>query len=82
MSTSIRLSVSGKKNHPIYRIIVSETRYKRDGKALDILGTYNPNLKPPLFKINQQKLEQWVSRGAIISAGLGRLLKSQSDSKK
>jgi len=82
MSTSIRLSLSGKRNRPSYRVVVSETRYKRNGKALDILGTYNPNLKPPLFKIDQQKLEGWVSKGAIVSAGLGKLLKSYSANSK
>lgn len=77
MSTSIRLSLAGKKNHPIYRIVVSETRYKRDGKHLDILGTYNPNVVPPSFDLNQEKLEKWVKRGAIISEGLRKILKKE-----
>jgi len=78
MSVSIRLAMVGKKNYPIYRIVVSETRSKRDGKFLELLGTYNPNVKPPIFKIDRQKLAFWTKRGAIVSKGLYRLLKKES----
>ena len=74
MSTSIRLSLSGKKNQPVYRIVVSETRYKRDGKHLDVLGTYNPSFKPPRLDLSQEKLEKWMEKGAIISEGLRKIL--------
>jgi len=74
MSTSIRLSLVGKKNQPIYRVVVSETRYKRDGKYLAVLGTYNPNVKPASLKIDQKELENWLKKGAIISDGLHRIL--------
>ncbi len=75
MSVSIRLSVFGKKNFPIYRIVVSETRSKRNGKYLDLLGTYNPRVKPPILEIDRKKLEDWIKKGAIVSNGLSRLLK-------
>lgn len=74
MSTSIRLSLVGKKNQPVYRIVVSETRYKRDGKHLDVLGTYDPNSKPPRLDLSQEKLEKWKKQGAIISDGLRKIL--------
>lgn len=77
MSTSIRLSLIGKKNQPVYRIVVSETRYKRDGKHLDILGTYNPNVKPPHLDLSQEKLEKWTKKGAIVSNGLRKILKKE-----
>ena len=77
MSTSIRLSLSGKKNHPIYRIVVSETRYKRDGKHLDVLGTYDPNAKPPRLDLSQEKFEKWTKQGAIVSEGLRKILKKE-----
>lgn len=78
MSVSLRLSLAGKKNHPIYRIVVSETRYKRNGKSLDQLGIYNSNINPPVFKIDRNKLEQWVKKGAIVSTGLYKLLKNNN----
>lgn len=77
MSTSVRLSLVGKKNQPIYRIVVAETRSKRNGKYIDNLGTFNPNVSPPLLLINQEKLDKWQKNGAIISTGLRKLLKQQ-----
>jgi len=76
MSNSIRLSVFGKKNQRIYRIVVSETRYKRNGKFLDILGVYNPNQNPPFLKIDEKKLQEWQQKGALLSSGLRKLLKT------
>lgn len=75
MSVSVRLSRVGKKNQPVYRIVVSQTRYKRNGKYLDLLGLYNPSINPPFLKLNRQKLEEWVKKGAIISEGLRKILK-------
>jgi len=67
----------GKKNYPIYRIVVSETRYKRNGKYLDQVGFYNPNTVPPVFSLDQKKMAEWRSRGAIVSEGLSRILKQK-----
>jgi small subunit ribosomal protein S16 len=78
MSVTIRLSMFGKKNQPIYRIVVSETRSKRDGYFLDQLGTYNPNVKPPILKLDREKLATWQKKGAIVSSGLSRLLKEKT----
>ncbi|MBU2577588.1 30S ribosomal protein S16 [Patescibacteria group bacterium] len=78
MSVSLRLSIVGKRNRPIYRIVVSETRYKRNGKSLDQLGVYNPNVNPPVFQIDRKKLDEWTKKGAIVSAGLYKLLKANN----
>lgn len=75
MSTSIRLSLVGKKKQPIYRIVVSETRYKRDGKHLEVLGIYDPGRQPTFLKLDQVALKKWLKRGAIISQGMRKLLK-------
>lgn len=76
MSVTIRLSRFGKKSQPIYRVVVSETRYKRDGKFLDTLGNYNPNVQPPVIKIDGKRLADWVKKGAIISSGVRKILKT------
>lgn len=76
MSTTIRLSLIGKKNQPIYRIVVAETRSKRNGKYIDNLGYFNPNCKTPDLKIDFKKLSDWKNKGAIVSSGLQKLLKS------
>ena len=77
MSVTVRLSRIGKRGQPVYRVVVSETRYKRDGKFLDNLGTYNPNVNPPVIKIENKRLDEWVKKGAIISSGVRKLLKTQ-----
>lgn len=77
MSVSIRLSVVGKKGQPVYRIVVCEKRSKRDGRVIDKIGDYNPNLTPPKLTLDKQKLEQWQKNGGIISAGLFKLLKKE-----
>lgn len=78
MSVSLRLSIFGKRNRPIYRIVASETRYKRNGRSLDQLGAYNPNVNPPVFEIDRKKLNEWVKNGAIVSTGLYKLLKDNN----
>jgi len=77
MSVTVRLSLFGKKNYPVYRIVVAETRSKRNGPALDILGNYNPNLDPPSFNLDRKLLEEWIKKGAIVSSGLRKLLKKE-----
>lgn len=76
MSVTIRLSRFGKSGQPIYRVVVSETRYKRDGKYLDTLGFYNPNVAPPVIKIENKRLSEWIKKGAIVSTGVRKLLKA------
>lgn len=72
MSVSIRLSRVGHKHDLIYRIIATPTRSKRDGKNLEIMGSYNPTLKT--LQINKDELEVWVKKGAIISPTVKRIL--------
>lgn len=76
MSVTVRLSRFGKSRQPIFRVVVSETRYKRDGKFLDTLGTFDPNVAPPVIKIDSQRLNEWVKKGAIVSLGVRKLLKA------
>lgn len=75
MSVTVRLSLTGKKGQPIYKIVVCETRSKRDGKYIENIGSYDPNVKPPKLSLNQKKLDEWIKNGAIVSTGLAKLLK-------
>lgn len=67
MSVSIRLAKIGKKFAPTYKIVAATTRSKRTGKFLDILGFFNPNIKPFDFKLDQEKFEKWSKNGALVS---------------
>lgn len=68
----IRLARGGVKNKPFYRIIAIEKSRKRNGRALDILGYYNPDKKE--LKIDKDKLKSWVDKGAQISSPLTKLI--------
>jgi small subunit ribosomal protein S16 len=60
----LRLTRIGKKGQPHYRIIAIQARTKREGKALDFLGHYNPRTNPTTIKINKEKALDWLSKGA------------------
>ncbi len=62
MAVKIRLTRRGKKNAPVYRIVVADGRSPRDGKFIEVIGTYNPRLKEE--KIDLEKVEKWISNGA------------------
>ncbi len=75
MAVRIRLTRLGKKKKPFYRIIVADSEAKRDGKFLDILGTYDPLQDPAEVKINEEKLQEWLGRGALPTTTVKSLIK-------
>lgn len=66
MAVKIRASRLGKKNSPCYRIVVIDERTKRDGKFIEDIGTYNP-LSHTFIQFHKDRLEYWVSQGAIMT---------------
>lgn len=81
MSTKIRLAKFGKKNAPTYRIVVSTTRTKRNGKFLDIIGSYNPFMdKSP--NINEQKLNEWIKKGAQLTEAVKQMVEGRYEFKR
>lgn len=60
----IKLSRTGKRNQPRYRVVVVEAKSKRDGKYTDLIGTYNPETDPPQVNIDSQKYTNWLKKGA------------------
>ncbi|MCL4360933.1 30S ribosomal protein S16 [Candidatus Dependentiae bacterium] len=74
MSVKIRLSRIGKKHAPFFRIVAIDSRKKRDGESLEILGTYNP-LKGELVQFNNEGIQTWVSKGAVVSPAVKKLQK-------
>ena len=75
MAVRIRLTRLGRKKQPFYRIIVADSESKRDGKFLDIVGTYDPLQDPVVIKIDNSKLEDWMSKGALPTTTVKSLLK-------
>jgi len=71
----LRLTRGGSKKKPFYRIVAVDSRKKRDGKFLDILGYYNPIIKEKTVKINMEKYNAWIEKGAQASETVKRLVK-------
>jgi small subunit ribosomal protein S16 len=63
----IRLLRAGATKRPFYRIVALDERRKRDGRALELLGTYDPKASPAIVGLQLEKLDAWVARGAQLS---------------
>ena len=71
----IRLSRGGRKKQPIYTIVAADKRSPRDGKFIEKLGKYNPNVEPNLFDVKADRIKTWVEKGAQMSDTVRTLLK-------
>ena len=84
MAVRIRLTRTGRKNEPQWRIAVFDSRTRRDGKYLENLGIYDPRAKKPeeKVKLDQERYQHWIGKGALPTDSLGRLLKHCGQAKK
>jgi small subunit ribosomal protein S16 len=73
----LRLQRTGRKNLASYRLVVAEKARAAKGKFLEILGHYLPQQNPKVFKVEQDKVSAWISKGAIPSETVARLLKRE-----
>ncbi|MBL9188738.1 MAG: 30S ribosomal protein S16 [Opitutaceae bacterium] len=64
MALKIRLTKVGSVHQPLYRVIVKEARSRRDGDAVEYLGTYTPAVKGNPIKLNLERVDYWISKGA------------------
>lgn len=64
MAVKIRLTRMGDKKSPFYRVVVADSKSPRDGKFIDIIGTYNPLKDPAEIKIDSEKSSKWLKDGA------------------
>ena len=76
MSVVIRLMRAGAKKRPFYRMVAADSRRQRDGRFLEILGHYNPLVKPYELVVHKDKVESWISKGAQPSEQAASLLRS------
>ncbi len=70
----IRLTRMGAKNRPFYRIVVADSRARRDGPFIEIVGYYDPMKEPSEIKVNPERVKYWLERGAQPSDSVKRLL--------
>jgi len=64
VAVRIRLKRMGAKKKPFFRIVVADSRYPRDGRFIEEIGYYNPTTKPTTFQVDEEKVQQWLSKGA------------------
>ena len=64
MAVKMRLTRLGDKKAPFYRIVVADSRVSRDGKYIDLVGTYNPLTNPEEVKVDVEKANTWIKNGA------------------
>ena len=75
MAVKIRLRRMGAKKAPFYRIVVADSRYPRDGRFIEEIGTYNPLENPPVVKVDADKVTMWIKNGAQPTDTVKSLLK-------
>lgn len=74
MAVHIRLRRTGTTRKPAYRVVVADSRAARDGKFIEVIGHYNPLTDPPTLKIEVEKAQAWIKKGAQPSATVKSLL--------
>lgn len=75
MAVRIRLTRKGRKKQPFYRIVVADSEAPRDGKFLDVVGTYDPMQNPAAVRIDSEKLDSWMKKGARPTETVESLIK-------
>ena len=77
MAVKIRLNRMGAKKNPFYRIVVADSRAPRDGRFIEILGNYDPSLQPAVVNIDEEKVMDWMGKGAQPTDTVKALLRKQ-----
>ena len=77
MAVKIRLARFGSKKNPVYRVVVADARAPRDGRFLEIVGRYNPQVNPSLIELDEGKVRDWISKGAQPTEPVKRLMKAK-----
>ena len=76
MALKIRLSRIGSAHNPIYHVVVAEARSRRDGAATEILGTYSPRAKKDALTLKVDRVDYWLSKGALPTDTAKSLIKN------
>ena len=78
MAVKLRLTRVGSKKNPIYRVVVADSRSPRDGRFIEIVGRYNPQTDPSTIELDEQKVKDWIGKGAQPSNAVQKLLKAKN----
>jgi small subunit ribosomal protein S16 len=75
VAVKIRLARHGSKKNPVYRVVVADSRVQRDGRTIEEIGKYNPQLEPSLVDIDTDRARAWIAKGAQPTETVAKLLK-------
>lgn len=70
----IRLARTGARKQPHYRVVVIEKERARNGRPVEVVGTYNPRTSPATVELKRERIDYWVSKGARLSDRVGKIL--------
>jgi len=76
MAVRLRLTRVGSKKNPIYHVVVADSRSPRDGKFIEIVGRYNPQTDPSTIELDQDRIQEWIGKGAQPSDAVAKLIKN------
>ena len=76
MAVKIRVKRMGQKKAPFYRIVVADSRSPRDGRFIEEIGTYDPNLEPSAIKVDEEAAKKWLNNGAQPTEVVGKIFKA------
>ena len=79
MAVKIRLRRMGAKKAPFYRIVVADSRYPRDGRFIEEIGTYDPTKNPSVVNLDMEKANKWIATGAQPTDTVKKILKIASE---
>jgi small subunit ribosomal protein S16 len=77
LAVKMRLTRVGSKKNPIYRVVIADSRSPRDGKFIEIVGRYNPQTDPSTIELKEDKVREWLAKGAQPTDSVRKLLKTQ-----
>ena len=76
MAVQIRLRRMGQKKAPFYRIVVADSRFPRDGRCIEEIGTYDPTKDPSEYHVNEELAKKWLANGAQPTDTVARIFKN------
>jgi small subunit ribosomal protein S16 len=75
LAVKLRLTRVGSKKNPIYRVVAADSRSPRDGRFIEIVGRYNPQTDPSTIELDEDRVRDWLAKGAQPTDSVARLLK-------
>ena len=77
MAVTIRLTRGGAAKKPFYRVVVTDSRNKRDGRFIEIVGHFDPKFRPESIDLKMDRIKEWVNKGGQLSPAVKKLIKDK-----